>query len=93
MWVDLYNYAMLAELTGVGIYATRGTAPEWSVQGLSKAFLDVVDGPHSAEMREKAQSIGRLIRREPGSHQAAAVIACLAAQKPVEVCRPSQSPE
>ncbi|KAK8041424.1 hypothetical protein PG994_014431 [Apiospora phragmitis] len=80
MWVDLYNYAMLAELTGVGIYATRGTAPHWSVEGLSKAFLGVVNGPKSASMREKAQHIAQLMRKEPGSHQAAKAIAELAAQ-------------
>lgn len=81
MWVDLYNYATLAEFTGVGIYATRGTAPDWSVEGLSSAFLAVVKGPNSAAMRQRAQSIAERMRKEPGSHQAAKAIAGLATHK------------
>ncbi|KAK8135475.1 hypothetical protein PG984_003415 [Apiospora sp. TS-2023a] len=81
MWVDLYNYATLAEFTGVGVYATRGTAPDWSVEGLSSAFLAVVNGPNSAGMRERARSVAERMRKDPGSHQAAKAIAELATHK------------
>ncbi|KAK8047830.1 glycosyltransferase family 1 [Apiospora saccharicola] len=81
MWVDLYNYATLAEFTGVGVYATRGTAPDWSVEGLSSAFLAVLTGPNSAGMRERARAVAERMRRDPGSHQAAKAIAELATHK------------
>ncbi|KAK8066917.1 hypothetical protein PG997_013664 [Apiospora hydei] len=84
MWVDLYNYATLAEVTGVGIYATRGTAPHWTVENLSNAFLGVLDGPDSASMRANSRHIAQLMRKEPGSHQTARVIADLAAHKSLD---------
>ncbi|KAK8030465.1 UDP-glucoronosyl and UDP-glucosyl transferase [Apiospora arundinis] len=85
MWVDLYNYAMLAEMTGVGVYATRGTAPRWTVAGLTNAFLAVVDGPRTEKMQQRAQDIAQLMQKEPGSHKAAKLIAGMATQEPLDV--------
>ncbi|KAJ5238399.1 hypothetical protein N7468_003018 [Penicillium chermesinum] len=48
MWTDLFNHAQRVEDIGVGIYATRGTAPEWTVNGLSNAFLKALDGERRA---------------------------------------------
>jgi UDP:flavonoid glycosyltransferase YjiC (YdhE family) len=67
MWLDLYNFARLAEEVGVGVYATRGTAPEWTVDGLSKSFLRAVNGGEDClRMREKAKKLGDIARKEPG---------------------------
>ena len=79
MWLDLYNYAQLAEDIGVGVYATRGTASQWTVEGLRDSFLRAVDGgEESLRMRKKAKELGDIAQREPGRYVAARVIAQLA---------------
>jgi UDP:flavonoid glycosyltransferase YjiC (YdhE family) len=72
MWLDLYNYAQMAEDIGVGVYATRGIAPEWSVARLRESFLRVVGGGQdSLRMKERAKELGELARKEPGRSVAA----------------------
>ncbi|RAO66850.1 uncharacterized protein BHQ10_002862 [Talaromyces amestolkiae] len=79
MWTDLYNYAQRVESIGVGIYATRGTAPEWTVKGISDAFLQVIDGgPKSSGIRARAKYLGDVARKNPGKYAAANLIASLA---------------
>ena len=79
MWVDLYNYAALAETIGVGVWACRETSPGWTVDGLRDAFMGVAVGEAGAELREKARILGEEVRaREPGRDVAAKEIAKLA---------------
>lgn len=79
MWFDLYNFARLAEDIGVGIYATRGTAPRWTANGLSNAFIRAFDGhEESSRLKEKAREIGVIARQNPGRYVAAREIAMLA---------------
>ncbi|KAJ2984074.1 hypothetical protein NUW58_g6141 [Xylaria curta] len=79
MWLDCYNYAQLAEDVGVGVYATRATAPTWTVEGLRDSFLKVLDGGEEGrQMREKAKKLGETARREPGRYVAAREVARLA---------------
>lgn len=79
MWLDLYNYAQLVEDIGVGVYATRGTAPDWTVDGLRESFLKVVDGGEdSLRMRVKAKELGAVAQKEPGRLIAAKEVARLA---------------
>ncbi|KAK8011701.1 2-hydroxyacylsphingosine 1-beta-galactosyltransferase [Apiospora arundinis] len=75
MWADLYNYAALVENIGVGVYGSRGTAPSWTVEGLTNAFLAVVDGEKAVGMREKAQNLSLKAKARPGRVVAAAEIA------------------
>ena len=79
LWMDLYNYAQMAEDIGVGVYATRGTAPQWTVEGLRDPFLRVLDGgKESLRIRQKARELGDIAQKEPGRYVAARVIARLA---------------
>ncbi|KAI1165789.1 hypothetical protein F5B18DRAFT_649468 [Nemania serpens] len=79
MWLDCYNYAQLAEDIGVGVYATRGTAPGWTVEGLRDNMLRVVDGKgEGRRMAEKAKALGEMARKAPGRYVAAREIARLA---------------
>ncbi|KAI1108812.1 hypothetical protein F5Y14DRAFT_434669 [Nemania sp. NC0429] len=79
MWLDCYNYAQLAEDVGVGVYATRATAPEWTVEGLRDSMLRVLDGRGAGRrMAEKARALGEVARRAPGRYVAAREIARLA---------------
>ena len=75
MWLDLYNFAQLAEQIGVGVWACRGTSPRWAPGCLADAILEVAG---SDEMRGKAQQLSAQIRKTPGRDVAADVIAKLA---------------
>ncbi|KAI0203444.1 hypothetical protein F4808DRAFT_19934 [Astrocystis sublimbata] len=76
MWLDCYNYAQMAEDMGVGVWATRATAPGWTVQGLRDGFLKVLgEREESLQLRSKAKSVGEVARKEPGRYTAAAEIA------------------
>ncbi|KAH8163600.1 hypothetical protein CIB48_g4642 [Xylaria polymorpha] len=79
MWLDCYNYAQLAEDVGVGVYATRATAPDWSVEGLRDSLLRVLDEREEGrQLRSKAKYLGEIARKEPGRYVAAREIARLA---------------
>ncbi|KAI0551673.1 hypothetical protein F4679DRAFT_593066 [Xylaria curta] len=79
MWLDLYNYAQMAEDIGVGVYATRGIAPKWTVENLRESFLRVVDGgEESVRMRKMAKKFGDLAAEKPGRFVAAEEIVRLA---------------
>jgi hypothetical protein len=57
MWVDLFNYAQLAEQSGVGLWGCRATTPDWTPQCLEDSIFRVAFGPESAEFRRKAREI------------------------------------
>lgn len=77
MWIDLYNFAQLAEQTGVGVWGSRSTAPEWTAEELSASILKVVDGgPACVSMRERAKRIAD--RAPQGRNLAAEFISKLA---------------
>ncbi|KAJ4196151.1 hypothetical protein NW767_009611 [Fusarium falciforme] len=62
LWADLYGYAALAENIGVGVWACRGTNPDWTVDHLSQSLLKVLDGGEaSLSMREKAKKLAEKI--------------------------------
>lgn len=73
IWEDHYNFAQLAEDLGLGLRATRGTAPEWTVAGIAEPILRVVRrSDESMEWRKKAEEVGRLAQETPGRYVAAA---------------------
>lgn len=78
LWMDLYNMAMLAEEVGVGVYASLGTAPGWTVDGLVRGFQRVLDDDQARAMREKATDLSAKTKERPGRTIAAGVIAGLA---------------
>ncbi|KAK8050853.1 hypothetical protein PG993_002238 [Apiospora rasikravindrae] len=75
LWADLYNYAALVETSGIGVYGSRGTAPNWTVEGLTNAFLAVVDDEKASSMRAKSQKLSQKAKERPGRMVAAAEIA------------------
>ncbi|KAI0411532.1 hypothetical protein F5X98DRAFT_357071 [Xylaria grammica] len=79
MWLDCYNYAQLAEDRGVGVYANRASAPDWTVEGLRDSFLRVLDDrDEGRRIREKAKRLGKIAQENPGRYVAASHIARLA---------------
>ncbi|KAH9909670.1 UDP-Glycosyltransferase/glycogen phosphorylase [Xylariomycetidae sp. FL2044] len=78
LFEDHYNFAQLAEDLGVGLYATRDTAPDWTVAGLAGPILRLLaDGTESLAVRQEARRIGELAQRNPGRYVAAKVVADL----------------
>lgn len=79
-WLDLYNYAARVEQVGIGIWGNRKSAPGFSLNELSDAFLRLVDGgPESVAIRDNARAIQQTLRR-PGRDIAADEIARLSAR-------------
>lgn len=78
LWMDLYNMAMLLEQVGVGVYASRETAPDWTVDGLVRGLHRVLDDGQARAMREKAAGLSAKTKEHPGRTIAAGVIAGLA---------------
>ena len=79
MWFDTYDFATYAEYYGIGVWGCRDAAPEWTVEGLTEAFLKVLDdGEAAVAMREKARQLGEKARARPGRDAAARQIADLA---------------
>ncbi|KAL6922729.1 hypothetical protein FSHL1_000003 [Fusarium sambucinum] len=80
LWADLYSYAALVETIGIGVWACPATSPKWTVEGLTHAFLKVLDGGEaSVSMREKAREVGdKMQATEKGRDVAARKVAELA---------------
>ena len=79
LWVDLYNFAVLVEYLGVGVWAGKKSSPVWEPKELSEAFLMVIDGGEtSVAMRKEAKRLGDICQKKSGRDIAASVIARLA---------------
>ncbi|KIL95735.1 hypothetical protein FAVG1_00473 [Fusarium avenaceum] len=73
LWADLYNYAVLVESIGIGVWACPKTSPNWAVDELAQAILKVVDGGKaSLLMRNKARELGDRIQASEKGHDIAA---------------------
>ena len=77
LWYDLYNYALLAEYLGVGIWPGKDNAPTWDANTLSKGIQTALDEPN---LRQNARRIAYASRKYTGRAAAAAVISNMAAQ-------------
>ena len=79
LWVDLYNYAQLAEETGIGVWGCRRSAPDWSSECLSEAIVRVAgNSPESLAMKAKSKELSDKAREAPGREVAASIVAGLA---------------
>lgn len=77
LWVDLYNFAQIAEYLGIGVWPGQDIAPEWESKSLAEGFLKALT---SQTMREKAKALGEVARTYPGRNLAAQEIAKIAAR-------------
>ncbi|KAH7242617.1 hypothetical protein BKA59DRAFT_557471 [Fusarium tricinctum] len=76
-WFDLYNYAATAEYVGVGIWPTKTTAPNWTVEALSSALVGAIS---NEALKETAQKLGQVARQYEGRLLAAREVAAIAAK-------------
>jgi hypothetical protein len=82
MWVDLYNFASLAEHSGIGLWGCKQTSPYWTVECLRDSILTILDEQAGAEIRLTAKRIGDTLRAGlPGREIAAREVAKLAYRK------------
>ncbi|ORY71026.1 family 1 glycosyltransferase [Pseudomassariella vexata] len=77
-WTDLYDFARTAEDSDIGVFATKDTAPQWTVEGLSEAFLRVVHGKESSRMRKNTRRLSAIAKKNRGRYVTAREIAKLA---------------
>ena len=78
-WVDLFNYAQLAEQIGVGVWGCRETTPDWKPRCLSDDILKVTTGPQSADFQRRASEVSQEATKNGlGRDLSAALIAKLA---------------
>ena len=78
LWVDLYNFAQLAEQVGVGVWGCRATSPDWTAECLSQAIITVADKGHAAFKSAATNISDAYQRRGRGRDVAASIIAQLA---------------
>ncbi|KAH7245301.1 hypothetical protein BKA59DRAFT_526878 [Fusarium tricinctum] len=62
LWADLYNYAALAETSGVGVWGCKDTTPDWTSQCLTAVFLEVVVGDHGLVLKKFAEELGKRVQ-------------------------------
>lgn len=79
MWVDCYNWAAIAESFGLGVYGSRGTAPDWELNKLADSLLAVIDDDRAKDLRAKAAKLGARYKQKTGREIAAAEVARWAA--------------
>ncbi|GAB1191212.1 hypothetical protein APSETT444_000384 [Aspergillus pseudonomiae] len=71
VWLDTYDFAMRAEWLGIGIWASRKTAPVVNGPELGQALIRVLAGAASESMRHRAKTIAAELGPKDGR-----VIAC-----------------
>lgn len=76
-WFDLYNYAVTAEYIGAGIWPTKMTAPNWTVEALSSALVGAIS---NEALKGTAQRLGQVARQYEGRLLAAREVAEIAAK-------------
>lgn len=80
-WADLYDYATRVEYLNIGIWGSKLSAPKWSAEELSAAFLKIVgNGTEAQSIRENAKRLGDIAKVKPGRVRAAEEIARLAGE-------------
>jgi UDP:flavonoid glycosyltransferase YjiC (YdhE family) len=82
-WADLYDYAARVEYLGVGVWANKLAAPDWTAAELSAAFMAVLDdhSPRAKSLRTKAKDLGDRFDNSTGSACSAREMAALARRR------------
>ncbi|KAH7259155.1 uncharacterized protein BKA55DRAFT_687444 [Fusarium redolens] len=62
LWADLYNYAALAETSGIGVWGCKGTTPDWTSECLVDAFIKGIDGCGESRLQRRAKWLGGRIK-------------------------------
>ena len=73
-WMDCFDFACRVELLGIGVWGNKKTTGYMLPWDLGAALTEVLIGPRSQAIRDKAQELGRLCNRVPGRVVAAKTI-------------------
>jgi UDP:flavonoid glycosyltransferase YjiC (YdhE family) len=74
VWMDTFDFARRAELLGIGRWGNRVSAKnkgDWGRE-LGLVLIDVILGPRSAQMRDKARDLAKLCSQGGGGRVIAA---------------------
>jgi hypothetical protein len=83
VWLDTYDFATRVEHLGIGLWASRGCAPDVDSIGLRRALDKVISGVGAEQMRKKARSLAKIVGGvDPGRRFAANRILDAAASEP-----------
>jgi UDP:flavonoid glycosyltransferase YjiC (YdhE family) len=83
VWLDTYDFATRVEHLGIGLWASRGCAPDVDSIGLRRALDKVISGVGAEQMRKKARSLAKVVGGvDPGRRFAANRILDAAASEP-----------
>ncbi len=80
-WADCYDFANRAELLGIGRWGNKRARPRWTTEELGAQLVEVVLGPESEEIRNRAAELAKRFPEDAGRNRAAREI--LAALKPL----------
>jgi hypothetical protein len=76
-WLDLYTNATRVEGLGHGIYGNRNAETKIDAMQLTSAIVSVCSdrpGEHGAQLKARADHLGRICRAAKGDERAAGVI-------------------
>lgn len=71
VWYDTYDFATRIEYLGIGIWASKTTAPAISTPELGEAFLRILHSEEGTIMREKVRTLAAKLGSSEGR-----VVAC-----------------
>ncbi|KAH0423206.1 udp-glucoronosyl and udp-glucosyl transferase family protein [Colletotrichum camelliae] len=70
-WADCYDFALRAELLGIGKWASRTARPLWKRDELAKGLEEVLLGPEAMDMSKRAQELAKRHPEDAGRDRAA----------------------
>ena len=83
VWYDTYDFANRVEYLGIGLWASKATAPHVDADDFSRAVMAVIDtGEEGRRRRARAREFGEVCRKAGGRERACAKIIELVGGEP-----------
>lgn len=83
VWYDTYDFANRVEYLGIGLWASKITAPHIDADDFSRAVMAVVDkGEAGLRRRVRARELGEVCQKAGGRERACAKIIELVESEP-----------
>jgi len=76
-WADCYDFANRAELLGVGRWANKQAKPRWKRDELGAALVEVLSGPSSVSILQRARELALKYPEHEGRRKAAEVLSSM----------------
>lgn len=73
-WIDCYDFGNRVEMSGVGVWANKKSAPRWERVELGGALREVLVGERAVWFRDNARAVARIHPEDAGRDKAARLI-------------------